>query len=124
HQNHVIAALTRGGRGAGADDLVPPDYAQRHDVDQAVVVEALIEDNVAAHIGHAQSIAVLPDAIHHALRHPAHLAGLRPIGVAEAQGIGGGHNRGSHAIDIADDAADARSRALVGEDLAGVVVAL
>jgi len=27
HQDHIVAALTRGGRGAGADDLVPPDYA-------------------------------------------------------------------------------------------------
>ena len=106
------------------DDVVLGHQAQGDDVDQAVVVEGGVEVDVAGQVRHAQGVAVLPDSVDHALGHPAHLAGVRAVRVAEAQRVGGGDDRRAHAVHVADDATDARRRAFVGQDLGGVVVAL
>jgi hypothetical protein len=42
----------------------------------------------------------------------------------ETQGVQGGDRAGAHGEDIAQDAADARGRSLIGFDEGGVVVAL
>ncbi len=93
-------------------------------VDQAVVVEAGMEVDVAAEVGHAQGVAVLPDAVDDLAGDLHACSPFGPFGSAEPQRIEHADDVGAHAVDVADDAADAGRRALDGQDLRRVVVAL
>ena len=53
-------------RNPGADNLILINDTERYYVHQAVVVVALVEDNIATQIGHADGISVTPDAVNNA----------------------------------------------------------
>ena len=80
-----------------------------------------VEEEFAAHGGHAEGIAVVADALDHALEQ---VAGLGVGRVAEAQRVQRGDGASAHGEDVAVDAADAGGGALVGLDGRRVVVAL
>ena len=80
-----------------------------------------MEIGLAAYGGHADAIAIAADAGDDALDQVLHLGMLGP---PETQRIGIRHRARTHGEDIAQDAAHAGRRALVGLDIARVVVAL
>ena len=95
--------------------------AHAEHVDERVLGVAVVEGQLAADRGHAHRVAVARDPAHHALDEPA-LAGV--VGRPEEERV---HHRqwpGAHGEDVAQNAADAGGRALVGLDGRGVVVAL
>ncbi len=95
--------------------------ADGHRVDQRIAVVGGMEIDLAADRRHADAVAVAADAAHHAiddaLRH-------RVGGRAEAQRVQVGDRAGAHGEHVAQNAADAGGRALVGFDEARMVVAL
>ena len=95
--------------------------AERHRVDEAVALVGFLEVDLAAHRGHAEAVAVAADAGDRALEQ---VALARLVERAEAQRVQRGDRARAHREDVADDAADAGRRALVGLDGAGVVVRL
>ena len=107
--------------GLGVEDLVGSGQAHRHGVDQNVAVVAGVELRRAAYRRHAEGVAVAADPGHHA-RHQVFRAGMRRI--AEAQQVQARDRPRTHGEHVAQDAADAGRRALVGLDVGGVVVAL
>ena len=114
--DHRVAD-TGGGR---IEDVVLVGQTHGHGVDQDVAVIRLVEIGLAAHGGDADAIAVAADAGHHA-RHQ--MAGLGVAGVTETQGVHVGDGTRAHGEDIAQNAADAGRRALIGFDERRVVVA-
>ena len=107
--------------GRRVEDLVRLRDADRHGVDQAVAVIAGVEAHLAADGRHAERVAVAADARHHAADQ---LPRLRMRRRAERQRIEAGDRARAHGEDVAQDAADAGGRALIGLDVARVVVAL
>ncbi len=103
------------------EDLVGAREPGAKGVDQDVVVVALVEVGLPAHRRHADAIAVAADAGDDA-RHE--VARLGVVGRAEAQRVQIGDGARAHGEHVAHDAADAGCRALVGLDVARVVVAL
>ncbi len=103
------------------EDLVGARQPGAHRIDQDVVVVALVEVGLAADGRHADAIAVAADAGDDAVDEVARLG---VIGRAKAQGVEVGDGAGAHGEHVAHDAADAGRRALVGLDVARVVVAL
>ena len=95
--------------------------ADAHGVDEDVVVVALVEVGLAADRRHADAIAVAADAGDDAVDEVARLG---VVGSAEAQRVEVGDRARAHGEHVAHDAADAGGRALVGLDVARVVVAL
>ena len=95
--------------------------ADRHGVDQDVAVIARVEADRAADRRHAEGIAVAADAGDDA---GDEMAGPRMVGRAEAQSVEAGDRPRAHGEDVAQDAADAGRRALIGLDEGGMVVAL
>ncbi len=112
--------VTDAGR-LGGEDLVGARDADRHGVDQDVAVVAGVEVGGAADRRHPETVAVAADAGHDAGHE---MAGARVVGRAEAQQVEAGDRARAHGEHVAQDAADARRRALVGLDEGGVVVAL
>ena len=102
-------------------DLVGVGKAHGHRVDEVVAVIAGVEAHLAAHGRHAERIAVAADAGHHATHQ---MPGLRMLRRAKGQRIEAGDRPRAHREHVAQDAADAGGRALVGLDVARVVVAL
>ena len=93
--------------------------AQR--IDERVARIAGVEDGLAAHIGQTQRVAVATDATHHTVDDTSRVRG---VGRSEAQLI---HHRDrpcAHRHDVADDAAHAGRRALIGLHVTRVVVRL
>ena len=91
--------------------------AQR--VDEGVALVGGVELGFAADVGQAQAVAVAADAGDDAVDD------ARRVGVvdgAEAQLVHDGDRAGAHGDDVADDAAHAGGRALVGLDEGRVVV--
>ncbi len=123
-EDQVVGLVLRLGGHAAVDDPALADDAQRDNVDQAVVVITRVEVDIATQAGHAERVRVLPYAVDHALDDPARAVGEGALGVAKTERIGHADDVRAHAIDVADDAADAGRRALDGQDLARVVVAL
>ena len=80
-----------------------------------------MEIDLAADGRHAEGIAVAADAGDDAGHD---VAGARMVGGAEAQGVHRRDRPGAHGEDVAQDAADAGRRALIGLDIGGMVVAL
>ena len=80
-----------------------------------------MEIDLAADRRHAEGIAVAADAGDDA---GDEMAGLRMVRRAEAQRVQRRDRPRAHGEDVAQDAADAGRRALIGLDEGGVVVAL
>ncbi len=111
-------ARALGGRG---DEVVVAQEADAHGVDEGVFAVGVVEEDLAADVGDAEAVAVAADAGDDALEE---VAVLGPAGRAEAEGVQEGDGPRAHGEDVADDAADARRRSLVGLDCGGVVVGL
>ena len=103
------------------EDLVGFGEADRHGVDEDVAVVAAVEADAAADRRHAEGIAVAADAGDDARRRGGASSGDR---ARRSAGIQGRDRPRAHGEHVAQDAADARRRALVGLDEGGVVVAL
>ena len=110
-----------GARRGGIEDPVGVGEAHGHGVDQDVAVVGRVEVGLAADGRHADAIAVAADAGDHARDQ---MPGLRMVRAAEAQRVQIGDRPRAHGEDVAQDAADAGRRALIGLDEGGVVVAL
>ena len=109
--------------GPGQDEPLVAHEADAGHVDERVAREALPDGELAAHRGDADRVAVARDPADHALHDPA-VRRRRIVERAEVQGVEQCDGSGAHGEDVADDAADAGGRALVGLDGGGVVVAL
>ncbi len=96
-------------------------HADAQSVDQRVAGVAVVEEQLAADVGQAEAVAVAADAGHHARKHARGVGG---VGAAEAERVHDRDRAGAHGQDVADDAADPGRRALVGLDVARVVVRL
>ena len=95
--------------------------AEAQHVDQRVVAVGLVEHDLAADGRHTDGVAVTRDARHDAFGDPP-AAGV--VERAEAERVHDRDRSGPHGEDVAEDAADAGGRALVGLDGRRVVVAL
>ena len=115
-QDHVA-----GTRGHRPREVLLAHEAERHRVDEAVALVRVVEVDLAADGGDAEAVAVAADAGDRALEQ---VALPRLVQRAEAQRVQRGDRTRAHREDVADDAADAGRRALVGLDRARVVVAL
>ena len=96
-------------------------HAQAEHVDQWVSLVGLIEDHLAAHGGHPDSIAVTRHPGDHALGDPPAPGVVKR---SKAERIHEGDGSGAHGEDVAQDAPHPGSRPLVGLDGRGVVVRL
>ena len=133
-QHRRAADAVAPGRGAEEDDDVADargrrahhvprlGQAERHRVDQAVLLVGRLEVDLAADRGHADRVAVVADAGDRVVEQVARALGV--AGLAEAQRIEHRDRPRAEREDVAQDAADARGRALEGLDRAGVVVRL
>src|SRR6202000_2080847 len=90
-------------------------------VDEDVAVIAGVEAHLAAHRRHAERIAIAADAGDDAADQ---MSRLRMLPRAKGKRIEAGDRARAHREDVAQDAADAGGRALIGLDIARVVVAL
>ena len=96
-------------------------HAEAEHVDERVVAIAVVEHDLAADGGHTDRVAVAADAGDDAFDEIAR-AGV--VERTEAQRVHERDRARAHREDVADDAADAGGRALVGLDRRRVVVAL
>jgi len=84
HINHRVA----GAGGLGVKDIFLAAHPQGENIDQRVAVVTRLEEALAAHRGHAETIAVVRDARHHAAQDaPVARSGLRIVEPPEAQRI-------------------------------------
>ena len=116
-EDHLVA----GAGGLGEGEVLVPHDAHAQGVDERVAQVGVVEDELAADVRQAQAVAVAAHAGDDAGQHAAGVGGVEG---AEAQGVHDGDRPGAHGHDVADDAADAGGGALVGLDVAGVVVGL
>ena len=93
--------------------------SERHDVDQTIVVEAVVEEGIAGEIGHANGVAIAGDTGDDAFLNPA---GFRGLQGPKTQSVADSDDLGSHTADIAHISANAGGRAFIGHDLGRVVV--
>ena len=100
--------------GGRIEDLVLIGDADGHRVDQDIAVIGGVEIHLAADRRHADAIAVAADAVDDAADQVAHLG---VIGPAEAQRVHVGDGACAHREHIAQNAADAGRRALIGLDV-------
>ena len=115
--------------GLGVEDFVDADQAEGEGVDEGIAGVAGLEAGFAAEVGDAEAVAVAGDAGDDAVEMGGGAAScvVRCVGRlrrkgAEAEGVHDGERAGVHGEDVAQDAADAGGCALVGLDVAGVVV--
>ncbi len=106
--------------GRRVEDGVRVGEAGGEGVDEAVAVVAAVEADLARDVGDAEGVAVAADALR---RRPRQAGGSWGARVAEGERVHRGDGAGAHREDVAQDAADAGGRALVGFDVGGVVVA-
>ena len=114
--NHGIASAL----GGGGEDAVGGRDTNAHHIDQNVAVIASVEIGLPADGGHANAIAIAGDAADHAIDQAF---GFGMGWIAKAQRVHQRDGAGAHGEHIAQDAADAGGRALVGLNEAWVVVA-
>src|SRR5690606_7495330 len=107
--------------GLRIEDRVRLGEARRKRVDQNIAVVARVEINLTADRRYAERVAVAADAGHHA---GDEVSRLRMIRLAETQRIHGCDRARAHGGHVAQDAADARCRTLLGLGIRRVVVAL
>ena len=98
-----------------------PHRADAEGIHERVTGVARVEDDLAADIRQAQAVAVAADAGDDAGQHAACIGG---VGRTEPQWIHDRERAGAHREDVADDAADAGCRALVGLNIGRMVMAL
>ncbi len=103
------------------EDRIGAREADRHRIDEDVAVIGRIELGRAADRRHAEGIAIAADPGDDA---GEQRPGLGVVRRAEAQEIEAGDGPRAHRENVAQDAAHARRRALIGLDEGGVVVAL
>ena len=129
---HPADAVAPGGRpeqhGEIADTGGPAEHepldrqdAEAENVHQRVVLIGLVEHDLAAHGGDAHRVAIAADARHDTFGDPP-TARVRQR--TEAKRVHQGDGPRPHREHIAQDAADAGGRTLIGLDRRGVVVAL
>ena len=111
-------AGTPGGRG---DKIVVAEESDAHRVDEGIFAVGVVEEDLAPDVGDAEAVAVAADAGDDPLQK---MAVLRLVGGPEAERVQESDGSRAHREDVADDAADARCRSLVGLDGRGVVVRL
>ena len=116
-QDHLVADAGR----LGEVQVLVPEHADAERVDQRVAEVGRVEDRLAADVGQAEAVAVAADAGHDPGQHPVGVVGVER---AEPERVHHRDRPGAHRQDVADDAADAGRRALVGLDVRRVVVAL
>ena len=112
---HRVALAVRG----ALDDLVAAGEAEAEDVHQRVARVGGVEVDFAADRGNADAVAIAADAGDHA---GEDAAGQRRVQRPEAQRVQQPDRPRAHGEDVADDAADAGGRALVGLDEGRMVV--
>ena len=110
-----------GVRCGGAHQASGGEQSDAHGVDERVAVVAGREDHLAAHVRHADAVAVARDSGDDALEQ---IAVARVVQGPEPQGVQEGNGPRAHGENVAHDAADPRRRALVGLDGGRVVVRL
>jgi hypothetical protein len=115
--------------GLAVEDLVDFDQAERKGIDQRIAAVAGLKFGFAAQVGHAKAVAVAGDAAHHALDDGVILVDqLRRFASLldrpEAQRIHHRQRPRAHGEDVAQDSAYSGGRALMGLDVAGMIVAL
>ena len=108
-------------RGRGPGEAPARREAERHRVDEAVRLVGRLEVHLAADRRHADRVPVVADAHDGVVEQ---VARARAGGLAEAQRVEDGDRPRPEGEDVAQDAADARGRALEGLHGAGVVVRL
>ena len=108
-------------RRLGEVEVLVPQHADAERVDQRVAEVGLVEDRLAADVGQAEHVAVATDAGDDPGQHPVGVVGVER---AEAERVHHRDRARAHREDVADDAADAGRRALVGLDVRRVVVRL
>src|SRR5699024_5133950 len=106
-------------RGVGQADVFVAQHTHGEGVDQRVALVDGIEDGFAADVRQAQGVSVVADAGDDAVDDSG---GVRVVDGSEAQLIHHCDRAGAHGDDVADDAAHAGGRTLVGFDITGVVV--
>ena len=111
-QDDLVAGAGR----LGEVDVLVLHHADAAGVDQRVALVAVVEDDLAADVRQAQAVAVAADARDDARQDAL---GVGVVGGAEAQRVDDRDRAGAHGEDVADDAADAGGRALVGLDVQG-----
>ncbi len=107
--------------GLGEHQPLHRQHTEAEHIDERVVAVAVVEHDLAAHRRHADRVAVAADAGDHAFDE---IAGAGVVERTEPQRVHERDRTRAHREDVADDAADARGRALVGLDRGGMVVAL
>ncbi len=116
-QHHLVAGAGR----VGEVEVLVAQHADAESVDERVAGVGLVEDGLTADVGQAEAVAVAADTGHDPGQHARGVGGVeRP----EAQRIHDRDGPSPHGEDVADDAADAGGRTLVGLDERRVVVAL
>ena len=113
--------VARAGGGA-ADELLARREAERHRVDEAVLLVGGLEVDLAADRRHADRVAVVADPGHGTVEQVARAGALARL--AEAQRVEHGDGPGADREDVAQDPADAGGGALERLDGARVVVGL
>ena len=116
-EDHLVA----GARRLGEVELLVAHHAHAERVDERVAGVGRVEDRLAADVGQAEAVAVAADAGDDPGQHPVGVGGVER---AEAQRVHHRDGPGAHGEDVADDAAHAGGRALVGLDVRRVVVRL
>ena len=121
---HIDHRIPGAGR-LGVENFFLLADPQRENIHQRVAIVARLENALAAHRRHAEAVAVVRDARHHAAQNAAVTrARCGIVQAAEAQRIQHHNRPRAHGEDIPQNAADARGRALKRLDKAGVVVRL
>src|SRR5690606_16694974 len=107
--------------GLRIEDRVRLGEARRKRVDQNIAVVARVEINLTADRRYAERVAIAADAGDDA---GDEVSRLRMARLAATQRIHGSDRARRHGTHVAQDAADARCRTLIGRDTRRVVVAL
>ena len=115
-EDHLVADPA----GLGQVQVLVAEHPDAQRVDERVAEVARVEDDLAADVGQTEAVAVAADAGHDPRQHPVGVVGVER---SEPQRVHDRDRPGPHREDVADDAADAGGRALVGLDVGRVVVA-
>ena len=110
-----------GVRSSGAHERPMREQSDAHGVHEGVTAVGGSEQRFAAHVRHADAVAVAGDARNDSLEE---VAVARAVERAEPERVQERYRAGAHREDVADDAADARRGALVRLDGGRVVVRL
>ena len=110
-----------GVRSSGAHERPVREQADAHGVHERIAAVGGGEQRLAAHVRHADAVAVAGDARDDSLKE---VAVARAVERAEPERVQECDGAGAHREDVADDAADARRGTLVRLDRGRVVVRL